>query len=248
MNVKEKMNNSLNPATLFRCTLLVMALNYLIPTSLTAKDGPQSMLELRRLALEFIQQQNSTGENPRIEFARWDTRLKLSKCDSHKIQVFYPGKQQRLGNISIGLRCLEGKSWTVYLRAFITVQQKIVLSKRFISRGKVITKEDLVIDTIEVSNSNRRYFDSPSSIIGQVAKRNIPVGRKILATTLKPAMIIKRGNEVVIIARTAGILIRTKGKALSDGAIGQIVKVKNSRSQRELQATVIAPNTVKVNM
>lgn len=248
MNIKGKNFNSINVANIFRSTLLVLILCCIIPTGLTAKDGPQSMLELRRLALNFIQQQTTTNKNSRIEFARWDTRLKLSKCDSSKIQVFYPGRQQRLGNVSIGLRCLEGKPWTIYLRAFISTHLKIVHSKHFIKRGKVITKHDLIVETIEVSNSNSKYFSSSNDIIGQVAKRNIPIGQKILATVLKPAMIIKRGHEVTIIASTAGILIRTKGKALSDGAKGQIVKVRNTRSKRELQATVIAPNTVKVNM
>jgi len=248
MNLNDNKFNSLSTAKIFRKLLVVVVISCIIPTDLSAKDGPQSMLELRRLALNFIQQQNDSSSNSRIEFARWDTRLKLSKCDSNKIQVFYPGKQQRLGNVSIGLRCLEGKSWTIYLRAFITMKQKVVFSKRFIGRGNVITKDDLVIDTIEVSNTNRKYFHLTKNIIGQVAKRNIRIGQKISATVLKPAMIIKRGHEVTIIARTAGILIRTKGKALSDGAKGQIVKVRNLRSKRELQATVIAPNTVKVNM
>ncbi|MFV1983679.1 MAG: flagellar basal body P-ring formation chaperone FlgA [Thiohalomonadales bacterium] len=244
----EKNNKMPYPAVIFRYVMLLFALSIFIPTNITAKDGYQSMLELRKVALNFIQHQYTPNVKPRIVFARWDKRLKLNKCDNTKIEAFYPGMQQRLGNVSVGLRCTEKKSWTLYLRAFITIQQNIVHSKRFINRGTVITKDDLIIDNIEISNNNSKYFQDPKDIIGKVAKRNITIGKKISATSLKPALIIKRGQQVTIVAKTAGILIRTKGKALSDGAIGQIVKVKNSRSKRKLQATVIAPNTVQINM
>jgi flagella basal body P-ring formation protein FlgA len=206
------------------------------------------MLELREIALNFIKNQNAADANARIQFARWDKRLKLAPCDKNKISAFFPGVQQRLGNVSVGLRCNDIKSWTIYLRVHISIQQSIVLSKRFINRGTVITRADLVVDNIQVSNPNTHYFQDPREVIGKVAKRSISIGKKISATSLKAAMIIKRGQEVTIIASTAGIIIRTKGKALSDGAKGQVVKVKNSRSKRELQATVIAPNIVKVNM
>ncbi len=243
-----KFKKSQTPAQLFRYLILPFCISIILPADLMAKAAPQSMLELRKLALNFIQQHYSPKSGVHIEFARWDSRIKLKHCDSKKISAFFPGKQQRLGNVSVGLRCSEKSKWTLYLRAFVTMKQDIVHARRFISRGTVISKNDLVIDNIEISNSNTKFFHKPHNIIGKVAKRNIAIGRKISATALKPAIIIKRGQEVNIIAQTGGILIRTKGKALSDGAKGQIVKVKNNRSKRELQATVIAPNTVKVNM
>ncbi len=247
INIK-KHKTSQSTAKKFRGLILMLCLSFVLPTCLTAKDGPQSMLELRKVALNFIKNQYDPTTNTRVQFSRWDKRIKLHQCDSKKIQAFYPGKQQHLGNVSIGLRCLEKATWTIYLRAHISTQQKIVHAKRFINRGTVITKNDLTIEIIEVSNSNKHFYHNPKEIIGKVAKRNIRIGKKISGTSLKAALLIKRGQEVMIIAKTSGLLIRTKGKALSDGSIGQIVKVKNSRSKRELQATVIAPNTVKVNM
>ncbi len=243
-----KKNKNGIPAIFFRFCILIFALNSFMPTSLSAKTGSQSMLQLREIALNFIKNQSQENESIHIKFARWDKRLKLAKCSKNKITAFYPGKQQRLGNVSIGLRCNDQQPWTIYLRLHITKQQNIVHAKRHISRGTIITKNDLVIENIEISNANTPLYHSKKNIIGKVARRSISIGKIITATALKPAIIIKRGQEVIIIAKTSGIIIRTKGKALSDGSIGQVVKVKNSRSKRELQATVIAPNTVKVNM
>ena len=231
MITKNNIDKRIRPAAIFRYLILLFGLSIVIPSSLTAKSGPQSMLELRKIALNFINKQNRSKGETRIEFSRWDKRIKLTKCNSKNIEPFYPGKRHRLGNVSVGLRCNEKKTWIIYLRAHITQQLNIVHSKRFISRGSVISKDDLVIEKIEVSNNSTKYFHSPSEIVGQVAKRSIGIGKKISANSLKPAMIIKRGQEVMIIAKTAGILIRTKGKALSDGSKGQIVKVKNSRSK-----------------
>jgi flagella basal body P-ring formation protein FlgA len=235
-------------AKTFRFFIVMLSLTFLLPTNLIAQDGPQSMLELRKIALNFIKDHYNPATETRVQFSRWDKRIKLHKCNSTKIKAFYPGKQQHLGNISIGLRCMDKTPWTIYLRAHITSQQKIVHAKQFINRGKVITNNDLIVEIIEVSNTNTHFYHSPKGIIGKVAKRNIRPGSKISASALKAALVIKRGQEVMIVAKTSGLIIRTKGKALSDGSIGQVVKVKNSRSKRVLQATVVAPNTVEVNM
>ncbi|WP_121363151.1 flagellar basal body P-ring formation chaperone FlgA, partial [Pseudomonas aeruginosa] len=56
------------------------------------------------------------------------------------------------------------------------------------------------------------------------------------------------GDQVVILARTATINVKMPGEALSDGAPGQQIRVRNLRSQRIIKARVIEPGTVEVNM
>lgn len=235
-------------AIIFRIIIVAFSLTFFLPTNLTAQDGPQSMLELRKIALNFIKKHYDPATETRIQFSRWDKRIKLQQCDSSKIKAFYPGKQQHLGNVSIGLRCQAKTPWTIYLRAHISARLNVVHAKHFINRGTVISKNDLVVEIIEISNANTHFYQHQKDIIGKVAKRSIRAGSTISARAIKVALVIKRGQQVTIVAKTAGLLIRTKGKALSDGSIGQIVKVKNSRSNRVLQATVVAANTVEVNM
>lgn len=44
------------------------------------------------------------------------------------------------------------------------------------------------------------------------------------------------------------INVKMPGEALSDGAPGQQIRVRNLRSQRIIKARVIEPGTVEVNM
>ena len=81
----------------------------------------------------------------------------------------------------------------------------------------------------------------------------------LLKLTLKPGAVlspgqlrrppaVKRGSQVTILGRAGGIEVRMSGKALSDGARGQRIKVRNSSSSRQIEGTVIARGTVEVTL
>lgn len=63
-------------------------------------------------------------------------------------------------------------------------------------------------------------------------------------TTATPA--IRRGDTVVIVYVAPGVQLTTRGKALSDGAIGQSVKLTNLQSNRTIEAIVTAPGAAAV--
>jgi flagella basal body P-ring formation protein FlgA len=56
---------------------------------------------------------------------------------------------------------------------------------------------------------------------------------------------VKKGNQVVILAQIGTLQVRMNGKALSNGAVGERIKVENNSSNRRIEATVIASGVVK---
>ena len=56
---------------------------------------------------------------------------------------------------------------------------------------------------------------------------------------LAPATVISKGEAVLITYETAGLQLQTKGVALSDGAQGRFVRVKNISSGNTIDAVVV---------
>ncbi|NQD96748.1 flagellar basal body P-ring formation protein FlgA, partial [Pseudomonas sp. CrR25] len=65
---------------------------------------------------------------------------------------------------------------------------------------------------------------------------------------VEQAEVVRRGDQVVIRARSLTINVRMPGEALSDGAIGQQISVRNQGSQRVIKARVTGPGQVEVAM
>jgi flagella basal body P-ring formation protein FlgA len=62
----------------------------------------------------------------------------------------------------------------------------------------------------------------------------------------RPAPLVKRGDAVLISVRSGALLITAPGRALSDGSMGDRVRVTNDATRRTLQAVVEGPARVQI--
>jgi flagella basal body P-ring formation protein FlgA len=76
----------------------------------------------------------------------------------------------------------------------------------------------------------------------------VKAGMVLTPALLKPQLLIKRGEKVTILADTGAVQVRMEGKALMDGARGQVIRVRNLSSKREVEAAVVAPGIVQVRL
>ena len=60
--------------------------------------------------------------------------------------------------------------------------------------------------------------------------------------------VIRRGDKVVISASNGSVSVKMPGEAMEDGAVGAQIRVRNTRSNREIKARVSAAGQVRVDM
>jgi flagella basal body P-ring formation protein FlgA len=65
------------------------------------------------------------------------------------------------------------------------------------------------------------------------------------AYTAAPAA-VRRGDTVVMVYVAPGLQLTARGKALTDAAVGQTVRLTNLQSNRTVEAVVTAPGTVAI--
>ena len=60
--------------------------------------------------------------------------------------------------------------------------------------------------------------------------------------------VVKKGDEVMIVATKGALSVRSSGVALSDGRVGQQISVKNSATKRIVKARVKRKGLVQVTI
>ena len=181
----------------------------------------------------------------KITVKRLDKRLKLALCQSPLEGFLAPGSR-RFGKTTVGVRCNDKKTWTIYLTVFADLYKSIVVAKSTIARGTLITNADLEITERNVSTLRNGYFESFKEIIGNQAKRNIMQGKTLTKLQIIAPKIVHKGERVAIIAKSGQFSVRMIGKALSDGALGKKIRIQNISSKRIIEAVVTSQGVVKV--
>ena len=114
-----------------------------------------------------------------------------------------------------------------------------------IAAGAVISHENVKIEKA-VSN-----YPEPANWAvpyGFVAKRRLPANiviRPGMVGPVKPKVLLKRNQNVVIKVDRLGLLITATGKTLQEGEVGEYIKVRNVDSHRIILAKVNEDGTVE---
>jgi flagella basal body P-ring formation protein FlgA len=218
------------------------------PTVAHAAESIEPLDSLREAVEGFLLQQSSelAGE-VNVSVGRLDSRLRMPRC-SQPLQPFWPAGGKRLGNVTVGLRCEAPKSWSLYVQAQVQQLAPVVVTGRPLSRGEVLGLQDVELVGHDLARLHSGYYGAPDEVAGMVMKRSVKAGMVLTPALLKPQLLIKRGEKVTILADTGAVQVRMEGKALMDGARGQVIRVRNLSSKREVEAAVVAPGIVQVRL
>lgn len=200
------------------------------------------------VARGFLEQQLA-GRPGRSEISlgALDRRLRLAPCDGG-LEAWLPPGGKLFGNTSVGVRCSGAQAWKLYVPARIALLQDVVVTRGFLARGTKIGLEHIELAERDVSASGHGYISDPEQAIGMVLKQPVQNGLVLTPAMLDRLRLIRRGDDVVIVSRTGNFEVRMSGSALSDGAEGDRIRVRNSHSKRIVEGKVSAPGVVLVQM
>ncbi len=206
----------------------------------------QSADSIRSTVTEFVgQQTNHYGSRVRVKVGRIGPRLRLPRC-SEPLGAFQPPGSRILGNTTIGVRCNGESPWTIYVPAYVQVIQPVAMSTRPLARGEVITDSDIKMVERDLAALKMGYIIDRKQPVGKVLKRSIGSDTIITPRLIELPRLVRRGEQVTIVAESLGIEIRATGEALADGARGDLIKVRNTTSKKVIEAIVSGPGMVKV--
>jgi len=135
---------------------------------------------------------------------------------------------------------------TIQVVADIAAMIDAVVVTRFLKADELIDMGDLKTVGLRVHQVNHPFITDQGEVIGKSASRPLPPDTPLRPAFVKPPLVIKKGDRVLIEARRGGLSIRAYGVTKASGQVGQTVMVANLDSGRELRAKVVAPSLVEV--
>lgn len=205
----------------------------------------QSHDQIRESVRFFVLDEMSDEDDIEVQVKRLDRRLKLPVCEDD-LDTFWPPGARRSGNVSVGIACDGVKPWKIYVQVSILVLRNVAILNRPAVKGEVLDKTMVRFEKRDVSRSGSNYLSRIDQLLGYRFRRSSTAGKLLQPKMFEVPLLVQRGSQVNIIAETSAITVRMKGKALADGSLGEIIRVKNSSSNRVLQAEVISKGSVKI--
>ncbi len=194
-------------------------------------------------AERFVETQISPPKNGKLELIarELDSRLQLSDCPS-PLEASIPGRQALNKSVTVLLSCTE-ENWQVYVPVEIHLMTPIVVAKRPLDRGLILNKNDLGIQMVNARFQRGQTYTNVNILIGSKVKRVVGIGKPLQGNDI---CMVCRNDSVIITAQKEGLNIVAKGTALSDGALGEKIKVRNIKSKRILDAKISAVGHVMI--
>lgn len=112
-------------------------------------------------------------------------------------------------------------------------------------RNDIITNDDITAKRQDISMLDAGLVQDPQQAVGQKLKTSLPAGAILYAQAIDAPSLVSRGERVTIMAKSQAIQITAPGEARNSGALGDIIRVKNLTSRREIQARVTGVGIVE---
>jgi flagellar basal body P-ring formation protein FlgA len=140
----------------------------------------------------------------------------------------------------------EPEQWSVNISVDIAVRQTVLVARVPIARGAALSVTDFISEQREVPGISSRWIRSSTELSHRVARRPLTPGELLTSDATAPAIIVKRGQAVTLLASANGIAIQAPGKALADASLAGRVRVQNLSSLKTIEGVVESADTVRV--
>lgn len=188
----------------------------------------------------------STAAQPGIGLkveARMDDRVVMPACGHLPESRVH---SQSGSAMSVAVECRAPQVWTLYVPVRLEKTAEVVVLSGNLAAGTVIDAMHLDVQSRDISQLAYGYMRSPDEALGMRLRRPLQAGWALSSNDVEAPHVIRRGDTVTLVARSAGIEVRTTGKALSAAGIAEPIRVKNLSTRRLVEGRVTAEGEVRV--
>lgn len=123
---------------------------------------------------------------------------------------------------------------------------EIAMPVRDIERAAVIAAEDVKLTRIPRNQLPSDAIADLQPLVGMAARHRLTAGRPVRQSDVERPKLVQRNAIVTIVYQVPGLMVKSTGRALGDGALGETVTILNTQSKRTIIAEVAGPGEVRV--
>jgi flagellar basal body P-ring formation protein FlgA len=168
-----------------------------------------------------------------------DPGLRMPACEA--------GLSAHVGHRGVvEVACAGPMAWRLFVPVKVTRLGEALVLLRSVPAGQTISLDMLKTETRDLEGLAAGALARPEQAVGRIAARSLMAGSPLLASDLKSPRLIRRGDQVTLVARRGGLEVRSLGKALGEAGEDEQVNVENASSRRQVRGRVNAAGEVEV--
>ena len=216
-----------------------------VVVSRSAKQVPMNII---RNAVVKALEQNHVNDEIEVEFNDRNLKILVPKNAEEAIRVLQSQLDQRTGRfevvVNINSTANEDQNIILKGKAFAIIPMPV--PNKHIGAGQLINKKDITWRKVRIKQQSFGVVGSMEQLLDHVAKRPLTAGRLIRMSDIRPQQLIKKGEFVTLHFKNKTMSLSTRGVSVEPGSRNQVIRVKNPRSKRIIEARVLGPNTAVV--
>jgi flagellar basal body P-ring formation protein FlgA len=123
---------------------------------------------------------------------------------------------------------------------------EVPVLKRQVRSGETIAEADIDIQTVAIARTRPGTITSSADLVGKSPDRSISAYRPVRENEIARPALVKKNDIVQMRYVAEGIEITATGQAVSGGAKGDMIPVKNLASKKTVHARIEDDKTVSV--
>ena len=215
------------------------------PPALTAKAIKRHLDDFMTMYIKALPHQK--GQDIRYTVDQLDVRVRLTPCDAPlSIEPYQRQSIRSAGKITLLVECDTPQRWRLFVPVSIRISDQVVVIQAATPRNTELTEAILGYQTVDVSTLRQDYFRDIASIRGFTTRQFLRQGTVISQRHITPPHVVRRNQQVMIVAQGEHLSVKTAGIALSDGKVGDWIRVKNTASQRIVEGRVTSAGNIEI--
>lgn len=164
------------------------------------------------------------------------------------LELLAPAGWEGWGPVSIALvvRVNGVVEKNLSLRLLVDARTEMVTATRQLLAGTILTAEDLQLQKQELASAGGVPVKNIADASGKKLRTTVRAGAPLRSNQLVNVPVIVSGQLVTIVAENAGVRIVVSGRAKSAGGVGDLIRVQNMVSNKEIPARIMDASTVQV--
>jgi flagella basal body P-ring formation protein FlgA len=193
----------------------------------------------------FVERQVPAGSGRvEVQVGTLDPRLQLAPCG--RAEPYQVAGMRLWGRTVVGLRCLEGATWSVTLPVNVIVRGRALIAGEALAAGSSPAGASLRIEEAELSREPGTPVTDTAQLVGRSLIRPVAAGQILRLEHLRIMQTVAAGDPVRIQIVGQGFTIQADGQALAGAGDGQTIRVRTDSGR--ILAGTLRGRTVEVRI
>ena len=205
--------------------------------------------EIEDALIERLHSQGLKGDFE-IEFGQQGLKIHIAANEPATISLTALQINKKTGRFVANLMVPANKPNAKHIRLTGRIHKliQIPVVDRRLSRGDIIQKNDIDWISLRSREARRGYIQNEKQIIGMAARRNINARKPITESQIQRPQLVKKGGIVNIALVNGAMRLTTQGRSLENGGLGDVIRIKNIKTKKIIEARVTGAASAKVGL